>query len=794
MKNIFRLTAVALLAATLFSACTGAFEDMNTNPKGVSDEELKQDNNYIGMHFIPMMQSIYYNKNAGVNVWEYQLIQNLNADLWSGYISTATAFAGNVSNVTYAMNAGWNDNCWDYAYRNVMVESLKITNKCKDDMETYAHFEAINTICRVIAMSRLADQYGCIIYSHYGESATGGEYDSGQDAYKKFFEELKEAADVLRTAKEKDVASFMMFDYAYGGNLNKWAQLCNTIRLRLAMRIVKYDAAWAKSEAEAAMNDSNGLIETNDANFGIAGNGYVNPLYGIAFNYGDGVLGANIPSILSGMGDARLDKYATQNSKSEYFGIRLGIKGLEEEGFSDAYKAIVSRPNLTETSPAILATAAETILLEAEAALRGWDVNGKGTAQSLYEKKLITYPRTDSQYLTEDMEQTARNVVRQIYEKYQLTGPFDQPEQPDVKKVMNNSKVTDHHAIIPTMELASSHLDELKSWEEKILFLIAVHTVMAMSKDHIYQETEIEVECQGEIFKAKGRTVLQDGWKLFENCFKNKDRMAIVDPDQEMKERIPKVTQGQTFYAVAAEKTEHFTSPPKPYSEDTLLAAMETAGNKEFDEDTEKKGLGTPATRAGIIEKLIYSQYATRKGKQILPTDDGKVLVEILPDFLKSASMTAEWENQLLLMEHGEIAPEQFMTGIKNMLTMMLNGCDAISEEETRRFQTRESIGTCPVCGSLVYESKTNFYCSNHDCHFALWKDNRYLQSMEKTMDKKMAAELLKNGSVHVKDLYSRKKNMYFEADLHMDADETGKVNFSLSFPKKKPKNKSKKK
>ena len=416
------------------------------------------------------------------------------------------------------------------------------------------------------------------------------------------------------------------------------------------------------------------------------------------------------------------------------------------------------------------------------------------TAQSLYEKKLITYPRTDSQYLTEDMEQTARNVVRQIYEKYQLTGPFDQPEQPDVKKVMNNSKVTDHHAIIPTMELASSHLDELKSWEEKILFLIAVHTVMAMSKDHIYQETEIEVECQGEIFKAKGRTVLQDGWKLFENCFKNKDRMAIVDPDQEMKERMPKVTQGQTFYAVAAEKTEHFTSPPKPYSEDTLLAAMETAGNKEFDEDTEKKGLGTPATRAGIIEKLIYSQYATRKGKQILPTDDGKVLVEILPDFLKSASMTAEWENQLLLMEHGEIAPEQFMTGIKNMLTMMLNGCDAISEEETRRFQTRESIGTCPVCGSLVYESKTNFYCSNHDCHFALWKDNRYLQSMEKTMDKKMAAELLKNGSVHVKDLYSRKKNMYFEADLHMDADETGRVNFSLSFPKKKPKNKSKKK
>ena len=366
--------------------------------------------------------------------------------------------------------------------------------------------------------------------------------------------------------------------------------------------------------------------------------------------------------------------------------------------------------------------------------------------------------------------------------------------QPDVKKVMNNSKVTDHHAIIPTMELASCDLDELKSWEEKILSLIAVHTVMAVSKDHICLETDVEVNCAGEVFKAKGKRVLQEGWKVFENCFKNKDRLAITDPGQEMKDRMPETKEGQTFYAVTAEKTEHFTSPPKPYSEDTLLAAMETAGNKEFDEDTEKKGLGTPATRAGIIEKLIHFQYAVRKGKQILPTEDGKILVEILPDFLKSAGMTAEWENQLLEMEHGKIAPEQFMNGIKNMLTMMLNGCDAISEEETRRFQTKESIGTCPVCGSLVYEGKKNFYCSNYDCHFALWKENRYLQSMEKDLDKKMAAELLKNGVVHVKDLYSRKKNLYFDADLHMDADETGKVNFSLSFPKKKINNKSKKK
>ena len=175
----------------------------------------------------------------------------------------------------------------------------------------------------------------------------------GQDVYKKFFEELREAADELRAVKDKDVASFAPFDYAYGGDLNKWAKLCNTIRLRLAMRIVKYDAAWAKSEAEAAMNDSNGLIETNDANFGIAGNGYVNPLYGLAFSYGDCVLNANIPSLLGGMNDARLEKYATTNADGDFFGIRNGVKGLEEGKNSDNYKAIVSKPNLVATSPAI---------------------------------------------------------------------------------------------------------------------------------------------------------------------------------------------------------------------------------------------------------------------------------------------------------------------------------------------------------------------------------------------------------------------------------------------------------
>lgn len=382
MKKLFKYTGMAFLAASLLSACTDNFEDMNTNPKGVSDEELKQDNNFVGMHFVPMMKSIYFNESNGI--WEYQLIQNLNADMWSGYFSTATAFAGNVNNITYAMNAGWNDYCWNYAYGQVMAQNLKVIEKCEGDA-AYDHFVAINTIIRVVTMSRLVDQYGCIIYSKYGQSATGGVYDSGVDAYKLFFTELRDAADVLRTAMTKEVASFGPFDMAYNGDLSKWAKLCNTLRLRLAMRVVKYDAAWAQSEAEAAMADSNGLIESNDANFTISGRGYTNPLYGVCYSYGDCMLSANVSSILGGMKDGRLEKMATAMGGQEIIGIRNGIDGLAQD-HRGLYSAFVAKPTLTNTSAAILATAAETILLEAEAALRGWNVNGKGTAKELYEK------------------------------------------------------------------------------------------------------------------------------------------------------------------------------------------------------------------------------------------------------------------------------------------------------------------------------------------------------------------------------------------------------------------------
>ena len=236
---------------------------------------------------------------------------------------------------------------------------------------------------------------------------------------------------------------------------------------------------------------------------------------------------------------------------------------------------------------------------------------------------------------------------------------------------------------------------------------------------------------------------------------------------------------------VRAEKSRHFTSAPKPYSEDTLLLAMERAGNQDFDEDTEKKGLGTPATRASILEKLVSSGYAKRNGKQILPTADGKELIAVLPDYLKSASMTAEWENKLLLMEKGQMDSREFLREITDLIDTMIAGCSAISGEEQGRFHQRESVGICPVCGNPVYEGKKNFYCSNRECAFSLWKENRYLSGMKKLVDKKMAAELLEKGRTHVKDLYSQKTGRTFAADLLMTA-EDGRANFSLEFPKKR--------
>lgn len=406
--------------------------------------------------------------------------------------------------------------------------------------------------------------------------------------------------------------------------------------------------------------------------------------------------------------------------------------------------------------------------------------------QELYEEKLVTYPRTDSRFVTEDMIGT----VEELAGKMPLMLPFVEYGQlgHNIKRVVNNAKVSDHHAILPTKEAVEKGIMDLPVDKKNLMILIGQQVLQAVGEDYLYEQTDVTVNCQKNEFTARGKTAVQMGFKDVEKAF----RSHCVKTEKEDSDRqleIPYGYQkGMQLFNVKAETSIHYTSPPKSFNEDTLLAAMETAGNKEFDEKTEKKGLGTPATRASTIEKLVASGYAQRKGKQIIPTAEGRELIRVMPENLKSAGLTAEWENRLLLMERGELNREQFMDDIVTMLEEILNGCRKIPEEERNRFQTaKELIGKCPVCGSDIFEGKRNFYCSNRQCDFALWKDNRFLEGMEKKLDKKMAKELLDKACTHVKGLYSKKKDARFDADLLMTL-ENGKPKFHLEFPKRKHK------
>ena len=406
--------------------------------------------------------------------------------------------------------------------------------------------------------------------------------------------------------------------------------------------------------------------------------------------------------------------------------------------------------------------------------------------QELYEEKLVTYPRTDSRFVTEDMIGT----VEELAGKMPLMLTFVEYGQlgHNIKRVVNNAKVSDHHAILPTKEAVEKGIVDLPVDKKNLMILIGQQVIQAVGEDYLYEQTDVTVNCQKNEFTARGKTAVQMGFKDVEKAF----RSHCVKTEKEDSDRqleIPYGYQkGMQIFNVKAETSIHYTSPPKSFNEDTLLAAMETAGNKEFDEKTEKKGLGTPATRASTIEKLVASGYAQRKGKQIIPTAEGRELIRVMPENLKSAGLTAEWENRLLLMERGELNGEQFMDDIVTMLEEILNGCRKIPEEERNRFQTaKELIGKCPVCGSDIFEGKRNFYCSNRQCDFALWKDNRFLEGMEKKLDKKMAKELLDKACTHVKGLYSKKKDARFDADLLMTL-ENGKPKFHLEFPKRKHK------
>ena len=400
--------------------------------------------------------------------------------------------------------------------------------------------------------------------------------------------------------------------------------------------------------------------------------------------------------------------------------------------------------------------------------------------QSLYEKKLLTYPRTDSQFITDDMEDTARQVIGIICRKVSI---FDGVSHtPDIKRITNNAKVTDHHAIIPTVQLEKQDITELPEAEQKIIRLVAMRLLSSTGEKHIYDETSVTLSCEGYEFKTKGKTVTQEGWKAIEQRFKD----ALKSKEKEEPEKVlPAINENDIISSVSSSVSEHYTTPPRQYTEDTLLSAMETAGNNAFDEDTEKKGLGTPATRAGIIEKLVKSGFIERKGKSLVPTKDGNNLVCVLPEQITSPSMTAEWENTLMQIERGNADADKFLAGIVDMTASLVKAYPFLSDAEASRFESgKEVIGKCPRCGSPVYVGKGNFYCSSKECSFCMWEDNKFFASKKKKLTKKIATELLDKGWCRVKGLCTPKKPQLYDAIIRLD-DTGGKyVSFKMEFDK----------
>lgn len=399
-------------------------------------------------------------------------------------------------------------------------------------------------------------------------------------------------------------------------------------------------------------------------------------------------------------------------------------------------------------------------------------------AQALYLKKLLTYPRTDSQYLTDDMLPAVESLVSGLWELVPFAKGLNLSPQFD--RILNSKKVSDHHAIIPTAEFVKQGFGTLAESEKKLLSLICCKLLCAVAGPHIYEAVTATFTCAGQEFTAKGKTVLSPGWKEIERRFRSSLK-TDADEDAEAVRELPELCEGQTFADVAASVTEHFTTPPKPYTEDTLLSAMERAGAEDMPEDAERKGLGTPATRAAILEKLVQMGFVQRKGKQLIPTKDGINLAVVLPEALTSPQLTAEWENRLTEIAKGQADPDEFMDGIETQARELVQTYSCISEEKQKLFQAeRVPIGTCPRCGEAVYEGKKNYYCGNRACQFVMWKNDRFFEERKKAFTPKIAAALLKTGKVKVKGLYSVKTGKTYDGTVLL-ADTGGKyVNYRI--------------
>ena len=493
------------------------------------------------------------------------------------------------------------------------------------------------------------------------------------------------------------------------------------------------------------------------------------------------------------------DAAITTFKKEKYYHVRLSLSGVEaasakihaaEEAGNlkaacEAAQAVctsVTREEKTVAPPKLF----DLTSLQREAN-RIYGYTAKQTldlAQALYEKKLLTYPRTDSSYLTDDMGGTAAQIAALLAGKL----PFMQGADftPEISRLLDSKKVSDHHAIIPTMELAKADLAALPKSERNILTLAGARLLMACAEPHIFEAVTAVFSCAGQEFTAKGKTVLAEGWKGLERRFMaTLKKKADTEGDEEnaLSLVVPPFAEGQSFDNPQAAVTEHFTTPPKPHNEASLLSAMERAGNEETDPDAERRGLGTPATRAAIIEKLVKGGFVERKGKQLIPTKSGIELVCVLPEVLTSPQLTADWENNLTQIAKGNADPDSFMTGIETMTRELVSTYPFLSDKEKERFKEEKPvIGKCPRCGANIYEGRKNYYCANRDCAFTMWKNDRFFEERKVTFSPKIAAALLKDGKAKVKKLYSPKTGKTYNGTILL-ADTGGKyVNYRIAI------------
>ena len=489
--------------------------------------------------------------------------------------------------------------------------------------------------------------------------------------------------------------------------------------------------------------------------------------------------------------------------KEKYYHVRLDLSGAEaaSERISDKSRADALKA-ACEAGTAVCVsltkekkTAAPPKLFDLTSLQREankiYGYTAKQTldlAQTLYEKRLLTYPRTDSAFLTDDMGDTAAKTVAMLSGKL----PFMEGAEftPEVSRTLDSSKVSDHHAIIPTMELAKTDLAALPESERNILTLAGARLIFAAAEPHIFEAVTAVFSCADTEFTARGKTVLAGGWKDLERRYRAtlKGKPDPEDADSDGENTLPELSEGQSFESPTAKVTEHFTTPPKPHNEATLLSAMERAGNEDTDPDAERRGLGTPATRAAVIEKLVKSGFAERKGKQLIPTQNGAALVSVLPDMLTSPQLTAEWENNLTQIAKGAADAGDFMQRIEAMARELVKE-NATADKDKVAFtggEEKPSIGKCPRCGSPVHEGRKNFYCSNRDCAFTMWKNDRFFEERKVTFTPKIAAALLKSGKINVKGLYSPKTGKTYDGTVVL-ADTGGKyVNYRATVSRGK--------